>query len=201
MKKYLIALMVTLLVGSSVWAEDDAQAATTAKDQFNHPIIAFPRGYNLKTGSKSKLSVVEVDGKKALQFKSDDLAYIYMRSAFSTFKADTKYIMTCDIKIIDMKGKNRKKSGVMFQVRSSSGKPYTWVKIIHNGSTEGWVTAVIPFDTGAKPKFCKSRIYLYMMNISGTVLLRNLKIIENTEDLSRGFQIGEDFVGKSILKL
>lgn len=155
----------------------------------------------MKKGSKSNLSVVDVDGKKALQFKSDDLAYIYLRSGFATFKPDTKYVMTCDIKITDMKVKNKKKSGVMIQVKSSSGKPYSWVKIIHAGSTDGWVTATIPFDTGAKPKFCKSRVYIYIMHVSGTVLFRNMVIKPITEDLERGFQVEDDFVGKSILKL
>ena len=201
MKKTLIALMVTLLVGSTVWAEDDVQATSTTKDQLKRPLTAFPKGYQLKKGSKSNLSVVEVDGKKALQFKSEEQAYIYMRSGFSTFKPKAKYVMTCDIKITDMKGKSKKKSGVMLQVKSSTGKPYSWVKIIHNGSTEGWVTATITFDTGEKPKYCKSRIYLFLMDISGTVLFRNLTIKATTEDVERGFQIEDDFVDKAILKL
>ena len=196
-KRTLLMMMAGLLLGSAVWAADDA---ATDKDLLNRPLIAYPKGYELKNGTGDSLSVVDVDGKKALQFKSDKQVYIRLRSGFSSFKPKTKYVMTCEVKITDMKVKKRKR-GVMLQVKSAPGKPYVWVSIIHSGSTEGWVTVTLPFDTGAKPKFCKSRVSIFILDLAGTVLFRNLKITETTEELTRGFQIGEDFVPKAYLKL
>jgi len=202
-KRTLLMMMTGLLLGSAVWAADDAATEKTAvagKDLLARPLIAYPKGYELKNGTGDTLSVIEVDGKKALQFKSDKQVYVRLRSGFSQFKPNTKYVMTCEIKITDMKAKKRKR-GVMLQVKSAPGKPYIWVSIIHNGSTEGWVTATIPFDTGANPKFCKSRVSIFILDVSGTVLFRNMKITETKEELTRGFQIGEDFVANAQLKL
>ncbi len=202
-KRTLLVMMTGLLLGSAVWAADDAvteKTAVTDKDLLNRPLIAYPKGYELKNGPGDTLSVVDVDGKKALQFKADKQVYVRLRSGFSSFKPKTKYVMTCEIKITDMNAKNKKR-GVMLQVKSSSGKPYTWLAIIHNGSTDGWVTATIPFDTGAKPAYCKSRVSIFFIRLSGTVLLRNMKITETTEELDKGFKVGEDFVSGALLKL
>ena len=84
------------------------------------------------------------------------------------------------------------------------GNDNEWIGITGSGSSKGWMTAVLPFDTGAKPSLDQSRIMLIMGNMSGTVWFRNATI-ETYDDAEiqkgRYFLVGKKKVGGSILKL
>lgn len=97
-------------------------------------------------------------------------------------KKDKQYLFTVDVKIKDMKieGKWRTKKiirAMMFYVYSSKGK-HSWLAITGNGSTKGWVTVMMPFNTRKYPQFVASRVLLRCNTMSGTVWLQNPTIVE-----------------------
>ncbi len=196
-KKMIVAIMAVMVgnIGVIFAGENEAK----------YPLTAYPAGYELKSGPGSDLSVVDVDGGKALQFKSADFTHIRIRSPFQKLKPDTKYVLSYQVKVADFKTKKGKHpDGVMVVIRSKTNKPYNWANVTGSGSTDGWVTAYIPFDTGADPAYVKSRVEVFFTHISGTVLLRNLKIeAVNPEQYPSGryFMVGKDKVSRGLLKL
>ncbi|GAH06732.1 unnamed protein product, partial [marine sediment metagenome] len=66
---------------------------------------------------------------------------------------------------------------------------HTWITIHGKGSTDEWVTVMLPFDTSKKPDLSLSRIMLRCYKISGTVWLQNPAIVElpASADMKSGF--------------
>ena len=164
----------------------------------------YPDGYEHKNGSRRTLSIVDVDGAKSLKFDSQDVTYVRTRSAFQTFKPNTKYLLKVEMNVENLITTSGKwPDGIHIYVYHG-GNDNEWIGITGSGSSKGWMTAVLPFDTGAKPSLDQSRIMLIMGNMSGTVWFRNATI-ETYDDAEiqkgRYFLVGKKKVGGSILKL
>lgn len=192
----MIGLLGIFFASIGVYAEEN---------EAKYLFTAYPAGYELKNGQKEDLSIVEADGKKALQFKSADITYVRIRSPFQALKPSTKYIVTFQARISDLKTEKGKwPDGIRLEIRPKGGKPYKWIMITGNGTVDGWITAVLPFDTTTIPELVNARISLYFFNMSGTVLVRNLKIkAVDAAVFPKGqcFKVGEDIVHNAVLKL
>ena len=64
-------------------------------------------------------------------------------------------------------------AGVRVYVYGTDNK-HTWLAIHGEGSTKGWVTAVLPFPPpGQRQQFANANVYLRCYNMMGTVSFRN----------------------------
>jgi hypothetical protein len=80
--------------------------------------------------------------------------------------------------------------GVFAYVHSATKAEYACSIIVGKGDTDGWVTLMLPFDTGKFPAFEKVRFLLRCIGISGTVWFQNPALVEMPD----GFEIKPHFI-------
>ena len=71
---------------------------------------------------------------------------------------------------------------------------HTWLAVYGEGSTDGWVTALLPFPLeDRREKFAKSRVLLRCYNMTGTVSFRNPMIVRQPQglDIQSSFELAD----------
>ena len=203
MKKILTVVTVLAVCCMSSYADGQNQFKYSVTKDKNGD--GYPDGYEHKNGPKETISLVnEADG-KALQFNSNEIVkYVRLRSPFQALKPATKYILTFDAKVSDLVTKKGKwPDGIRIWLRNAKGG-YRFIGITGKGNTDSWVTAVLPFDTGADNDYTKIRVELQFSNMSGKVLIRNF-VIKSVDAANfpaeRSFMVGQKTIKGSVLKL
>ncbi|MFO8082196.1 MAG: hypothetical protein R6V07_18095 [Armatimonadota bacterium] len=87
----------------------------------------------------------------------------------------------------------RRPAGVRVYVYGTDNK-HTWLAVHGEGSTDGWVTAVLPFPPDDdREHFANSRILLRCYNMTGTVAFRNPVILRRPAglDIAKSFELGD----------
>ena len=89
---------------------------------------------------------------------------------------DGDYMLVVQMKVDEMHFTGNwyeRPAGVRVYVYGTDNK-HTWLAIHGEGSTKGWVTAVLPFPPpGQRQQFANANVYLRCYNMMGTVSFRN----------------------------
>lgn len=125
---------------------------------------------------------------------------VYITSSERILLNENKnYVFMIHVKIDNIRTDNRQQSGMIIYVYGGK-KHYTSIRITGNGSTDGWLTAYIPFSTSEDQLLMSPYLMLRCLNMKGTVCFKLAGIIEerNTEGYSQRFFVNKK--GKRINK-
>jgi hypothetical protein len=105
------------------------------------------------------------------------------------------YMLVVQMKVQDMHHTGHwyeRPAGVRLYVYGTDNQ-HTWLAVHGEGSTQGWITAVLPFPSSAKvrPHFAHSRVLLRCYNMTGTVSFRNPMIVRRPAgmEIQRSFTL------------
>jgi hypothetical protein len=104
----------------------------------------------------------------------------YLDSKNFAVEEGRRYLFAVDLKIENMRfdlSDNQETRGIICFVYSVCGKRNIGGRVFAPGSTGGWVTLMLPFDTARTPQLAKLRIMLRCYNLSGTVHFRRPTVI------------------------
>lgn len=188
-------ITLLILVSNVVFAEEEnvISAENLLKYTFQDTNKdGIPDGYKIVKGKAEGNEAAEVtydetvfNGEKGPSIKMylPEKGYLAvdLKNLFR-LKKGKQYLFAVDVKIKDMKveGKWYTKKAIralMIYVYGSNGK-HAWLAITGNGSTKGWVTVMLPFNTEKIPGLATSRVLIRCNNMSGTVWIQNPSIVE-----------------------
>jgi hypothetical protein len=192
-----ISVLLLALCSGSIWSavEEPAKSDNLLKYTLTDSGDGkTPQGYTVNTAEGGKEASVSFDnsvyiGKKGPSLKVDIAktgSVFFDYSSFLPLEKGKKYLLTVSIKIKDLHLDGVEANnigmvrGVMVYVYSASGK-HSWEAISGNGSTKGWVTMLLPFDTAKVPELATSRVFFRCLNIAGTVWFQNPSVVELPE--------------------
>ncbi len=129
-------------------------------------------------------------------------ASVYVDTAKRTrLDPDGDYMLVVQIRVEDLHYTGnwyKRPAGIRIYVYGTNDK-HRWLAVHGDGSTDGWVTGVLPFPMPdeVRPQFASSNVLLRCYNMTGTVLLRNPMIlrrppgvdIQNSFELEDGTQV------------
>ena len=206
-------LWTILVLSLLAFSLSDARAEGVAKDRPAENLLLlnlsdgkegdFPSGFKITSGQGAE-GKVHLDYKvfvgiagPSIRFDLSEKGNLWLdASAPLQLETARKYLFSVRVKVRDMfpggpctdnLGVTR---GVLIYVHSVIKPTYTFAGIIGNGNTEGWVTAMLPFDTGANPDLVQAKIFLRCYDLSGTVWFQDPVLIEQPD----GFQMKAQFV-------
>lgn len=106
------------------------------------------------------------------------------------------YMLAVEVKVEDMHYTGdwyRRPAGVRMYVYGMDNK-HTWLAIHGEGSTDGWVTGLLPFpQPDHRKQFANSRVLLRCYNMTGAVSFRNPMILRQPEgvEVQRSFELAD----------
>ena len=198
MKKLTIAIVFLLLIQTGVKSEDNTPK-NLMKNYFACKDDGNPKYYKIKT-KKGRVSYDEKNffGAKGPSIKLSAEG----RDSFIEFdqirnlklKANTRYLFSIQVKVKNLRTivpwyKNGAYSCFYAMVFSGTSK---WSSIRGSGSTDGWITLLLPFDTGEKKQFKYPRIFFFFFFCSGEIWLQCPSLIE----LPQGTEIKQGYILK-----
>ena len=163
----------------------------------------FPQGFKVHAGQEDMVhedsKVFQGKAGPSIRFDLPERGNLWLDTSTAVqLEEGRKYLFSVRVKIQDMvpggmnltsKGVER---GILMEVHSgdTSRNVSVWNAVVGTGSSEGWVTAMIPFDTNAKPDLAKVSIFLRCYDISGTVWFQDPVLIEVPD----GFNMNQQFI-------
>jgi len=176
-------IAITFLAMQPLFAEDAVNLLAVKFDNF---IGALPEG--IQSGKdqegllKAELVEMPVKGKnvKVTKFVIDQAKYVDMRSAcMKNLQMDKNYLLSFDLKIENLKMPD--KNGIRFYIYSGTGK-HAWIQVYGDGSTDGWLTAILPFSGKDLDANAGSVYFLVIFNsVTGTICFSDASVTELPE--------------------
>jgi hypothetical protein len=148
----------------------------------------LPAQYTIKKeGPHAQEAVVSVakddSGAMVVKAKIPQEASIHIDSAKRTrLDPDGDYLLTVQVKVDDLRYTGnwyKRPAGIRIYAYGLENK-HTWLAIHGEGSTDGWVTAVLPFPAGddVRRQLAVPNVLLRCYNMTGTVQFREPMILK-----------------------
>ncbi len=144
------------------------------------------RGENAETASIT--ASLDEDGSAVVTMAMPQEASVYLDTTRPTQLDPTgDYMLAVQVKVEDMHYTGnwyKRPAGVRIYVYGTENK-HTWLAIYGEGSTDGWVTALLPFPLADhRERFANSRVFLRCYNMTGTVSFRSPMILRQPQGVA-----------------
>ena len=187
---------VLFLAVSGDVARAQPRAKQDSMDQANllpHTFIdrngdGFPDGYKRRDGHRERVSYDRFSrargGGPVIRINMPELVSVYLDSEPFHLEKGKRYLFSVEIRMKDIDfpaGKSKwepKAYTFVAYVYAVGSNTHIWTWITHKGSTQGWVTLMLPFDTIKHSALSHARILLRCRKLRGTVWLRDPTIVE-----------------------
>lgn len=161
-----------------------------------------PEGWTVEIGGENAASATVT----AAPGENDEVVVTMAMPQEATVQLDTTqpvrldpagdYMLVVQVKVEEMRHTGdwyRRPAGLRIYVYGTENR-HTWLAIHGEGSTDGWVTAVLPFPLEeSREQFASSRVLLRCYNMTGTVSFRNPMILRQPQglEIQRSFELAD----------
>lgn len=147
-----------------------------------------PVGYKVSfdDASKGKMTVSQEDGTNVVKLEIPEQGKGFIDTNYALdIKENKKYILTIQLKIEEQKYSGKGIHFFYVCVYNTGNGKHIYNKIIGHGSTDGWLTVVLPIDTAKNAELVGrgTKILLRGYFVSGTYSLKKPMLVEIPADL------------------
>ncbi|MCF6176962.1 MAG: hypothetical protein L3J71_14475 [Victivallaceae bacterium] len=191
MKNILLKSLVLLFTGALVAGTFAADETGTVKNMLKHDFSklgkdGLPVGYKVTfdKASKGKATVIQEAGVNIVKLELPEQGKAFLDSTFLLgMKKNRRYLFTIQLKI-DNQAYTGKGVHFFYACAYNTGNnKHIYNKVMQQGSTDGWITAVLPIDTAKRPLLVGAKLFLRSYYVSGTYWLKNPMLIELPKDV------------------
>lgn len=179
---------VLIFASSLLFAEDAVNLLTVKFDKFAGEL---PEGISLKEKQDGFLraELVEMPLKdknvNVTRVILDQGKYVQMRGGhIKNLQMDKNYLLSFDFKIENLKSPD--KEGIRFYVYNLSGGQHVAIQVYGNGSTDGWLTAILPFSGKALAVDSKGAYVCFLAvfnSVTGMIYFSDAILVELPENI------------------
>lgn len=142
----------------------------------------LPVGYKVffDEHSNGKITVSEEAGTNVVKLEMPEQGQGHLDSNYLLdLQKNKKYILSLQLKVKDQyyAGGPKQHSFTVYVYNSGNGK-HIYNQIFGHGSTDGWLTVVLPVDTEKNPDLVGARLLLRGNAVSGTYWLKKPMLVE-----------------------
>ena len=199
-----VVLVILFWAVNYGFAEDKASENLFKFGYEKMPDGSEPSGYIISAQDDDS---VEVDAKifappkgPSVRLEAKKFGYLALDSPPMKFiKKDKQYLATIKVKVKDMNIIGHwwtKRCGLWIRIFDTKSNVQTWCNLGGEGSTEGWVTVMLPFS-GKKFANGSTRLLIRCEKMTGTVWVQDPVIVElpGGKKMKRSFLLAD---GKTI---
>lgn len=150
---------------------------------------SLPDGLKILPGKNSESSEITMamdeSGVPSIKVQLQQPAAVSLLSPSVNLSPDGQYVLICRFKVENMHYSGswyKDKKGIWILIKGL--KFHTWMAITGTGSSDGWITAILPFaGSDEKRDFSKIQVFLRCLGMTGTVSFNQPVLVKKPDSV------------------